>query len=334
MTEKALPIIRRNSRPKSDWRRLLRPGGAGDRIIFGYMFRVISAVGAVLFASVLTILTVAITGNSEINGVRLFVFTTSCLTIIALGEFLRAKVYEDHLSKAEIAAREERSSNSLNSRFQEVAANIRSVDDKRIRAIVRKKRIFDIAISLLGLFLMSPLIFATSLLIKFDSPGPILFRQERVGKDGKRIYVTKFRSMRADSLREKPFVEIASRYEEDPRITRVGSFLRRTSIDELPQLFDVLRGDMSIVGPRPLSIVVVNALEKRDESLQYQIPIRPGITGLWSGDPRIDRDLTYRFEEYVSAITLQTELYLQDWSIRKDIRAVLRAIGLMVTDRV
>jgi len=147
------------------------------------------------------------------------------------------------------------------------------------------KRPTDIAASLIGLLLLSPVFLALSILVKLDSRGPVFFKQMRVGKDGREFEFYKFRSMVQDAEQlknqlmhlnelEGPVFKIS----DDPRITPIGRFLRRTSLDELPQLYNVLRGDMSLVGPRPpLPAEVANY-----ESWQRQkLSVLPGITCLW-----------------------------------------------------
>jgi exopolysaccharide biosynthesis polyprenyl glycosylphosphotransferase len=136
------------------------------------------------------------------------------------------------------------------------------------------KRLFDLSLSLLLLVLFLPVLAFLSLLIRLDSPGPILFRQDRIGMNGKRFRIAKFRSMKADTLcYSKSPVE-----PDDERITRVGRFLRKTSLDELPQLLNVIRGEMSLVGPRPEMPFLV---EEYDPIQRQRLQVLPGITGLW-----------------------------------------------------
>ena len=140
---------------------------------------------------------------------------------------------------------------------------------------------FDIVVAFLGLLLLSPLLFAVALLIKLDSSGPIFFRQERMGMGFRPFYIYKFRTMVQDApLKGGPLT-----FGEDPRITRLGRFLRKTKIDELPQLINVLKGEMSFVGPRP---EVREFIELFRQDYEEILKIRPGITDLAS--------LTYRHE--------------------------------------
>jgi lipopolysaccharide/colanic/teichoic acid biosynthesis glycosyltransferase len=134
------------------------------------------------------------------------------------------------------------------------------------------KRVFDVATALLGLVLLAPLLVIVAVWIKLDSPGPVLFRQERIGRGGAPFRIHKFRTMRVAAEGTGPALTVGA----DPRITRAGAFLRRTKIDELPQLIDVLRGDMSIVGPRPEvpRYVALFPPELRAKVLS----VRPGLT--------------------------------------------------------
>ena len=139
-------------------------------------------------------------------------------------------------------------------------------------AIAMAKRVFDLLGAAVALVLLAPLLAAIALWIKLDSPGPVLFRQQRVGRHGRPFAIRKFRTMVADAPRRGPQLTIG----DDPRITRAGAFLRRAKLDELPQLIDVLAGHMSLVGPRPEvpSYVAQYPAELRDKVLA----VRPGIT--------------------------------------------------------
>jgi exopolysaccharide biosynthesis polyprenyl glycosylphosphotransferase len=144
------------------------------------------------------------------------------------------------------------------------------------------KRIFDVAAASIMLLLLSPLMLALALAVKLSSKGPILFVQKRVGQHGRRFRFFKFRSMYVDT----PVYAITPQSGRDPRITPIGRFLRRSSLDELPQLFNVLKGDMSLVGPRPEMPFIV---EQYNDLHRQRLNVKPGITGLWqiSADRRI-----------------------------------------------
>ena len=185
------------------------------------------------------------------------------------------------------------------------------------------RRVVKRAVDLVGgfflLVLLSPVLLVAALAVRLSGPGPVLFRQERVGRDGSTFACLKFRSMRPDA--EAVLSELADRNEasgplfkikDDPRITPVGRVLRRTSVDELPQLFNVLAGSMSLVGPRPLA--VADEQFRGDE--RRRMLVRPGITGLWQVSGRGDQswDEAVRLDLY----------YVENWSLSLDIAILLR----------
>jgi len=147
------------------------------------------------------------------------------------------------------------------------------------------QRALDIALAGVGLLLLWPVLLAIAVLIKLTSRGPVLFRQDRAGLGGEPFTLLKFRSMREDAeLRRRELAHLSEmdgpifKMRQDPRITGLGRFLRRSSLDELPQLLNVLRGDMSLVGPRPLPLDEARRLPPRYQRRQT---VRPGLTGLW-----------------------------------------------------
>lgn len=148
------------------------------------------------------------------------------------------------------------------------------------------KRIFDLLISLVAVVLLSPVLLIISLAIRLEDRGPILYRAQRVGRGGKPITVYKFRSMRMhadrleDTLTPEELEEYKKNYklEHDPRVTKVGAFLRKTSLDELPQLFNILAGTLSLVGPRP---VLQEETELYGDKRALLLSCKPGLTGLW-----------------------------------------------------
>ena len=153
------------------------------------------------------------------------------------------------------------------------------------------KRLFDIIVSFLGLLILSPLFLLLTILIKCDSKGPVFFIQKRVGRTGKKFGIFKFRTMRinAEELIASFTPEQLKEWKEnfklknDPRITRVGKFLRNTSLDELPQLINIFIGNMSLVGPRP---IVEEELEWYGEKKNVLLSVRPGLTGWWATNGR------------------------------------------------
>ena len=150
-------------------------------------------------------------------------------------------------------------------------------DGFRARRVTRAvKRGIDVALALVGLALAAPLMILTGLAVRLDSPGPILYAQERVGEHGRVFTLYKFRSMRADAERGTPDVGRATR---DDRVTRVGRFIRLTRLDEMPQLWNVLRGDMSFVGPRPERPFFVEQLAEAIPFYRQRHAVKPGVTG-------------------------------------------------------
>jgi exopolysaccharide biosynthesis polyprenyl glycosylphosphotransferase len=192
------------------------------------------------------------------------------------------------------------------------------------------KRAFDIAVSSIALACLSPIIAVTALAIKLDSPGPVFFKQTRVGKRGRQFSCYKFRSMvpdaenrKKDLMEQNEADEIVFKMKKDPRITRVGRFIRKYSIDELPQLFNVLRGDMSIVGPRPPVPLEVQFYQYDQ---YYRLDAVPGITGLQQVEGR--SDITFKRWVELDLLYIQEQSFLNDlWIILKTIPAVITAKG-------
>lgn len=153
------------------------------------------------------------------------------------------------------------------------------------------KRIFDVCFSLAAIYIVLPVYLAVAIIIKLDSPGPVIFAHERIGKNGKKIKIYKFRTMKknAQALFEnftpKQKLEFRENYKlkNDPRVTRVGEFLRKTSIDELPQFWNVLKGDLSVVGHRP---IVDGEIEKYASHFEKIFANSPGLTGYWQANGR------------------------------------------------
>ena len=159
------------------------------------------------------------------------------------------------------------------------------------------KRIIDILLSSIGLIVLSPVFLVIALLIKKESNGPVFFKHKRIGKNGKEIEIYKFRSMvpNAEELMKKFTPEQMKEFkenfklEDDPRITKIGKFLRKTSLDELPQLINILKGELSIIGPRP---IVKEELEKYRNNKEKFLSVTPGLTGYWAANGR--SDITYK----------------------------------------
>lgn len=177
------------------------------------------------------------------------------------------------------------------------APNTHSVKPKPIYDFV--KRVFDIVWSLIGLIVLSPVFIILSILVKTTSEGPVFFAHKRVGKGGKTIKIYKFRSMvtNAEELIKQFTPEQKAEYEKnfklenDPRVTKVGNFMRKTSLDELPQLINILKGDISIVGPRPVMDVETQIYGNYRNML---LSVKPGLTGFWAANGRSHTTYTRR----------------------------------------
>jgi exopolysaccharide production protein ExoY len=180
------------------------------------------------------------------------------------------------------------------------------------------------------LILTAPLLVAVAALVKLSSPGPVLFAQKRLGKAGKPFRLYKFRSMRPDAeeiLRKTPGLYeqyVVNNFKlpegKDPRITALGAILRATSMDELPQLFNVLKGDMSLVGPRP---IVPLEIEKYGEYSTLFMSVKPGMTGHWQVNGRS------AVEEYAKRVKLDLE-YVRDQGVGKDLEILLRTVPAVI----
>ncbi len=189
------------------------------------------------------------------------------------------------------------------------------------------KRAFDLVGSAVGIVVTAPIMAATAIAVRLESPGPVVFRQVRVGRDGEHFHIFKFRTMVADAEARKADVlhlneagDKMFKSAADPRITKLGLFLRRTSLDELPQLFNVLRGEMSLVGPRPLVVDEDNCVLGLDRS---RLHLTPGMTGPWQvlGSARVP------MEEMVGI----DYLYVANWSLWRDIKLLVRTVPHMLT---
>ena len=193
------------------------------------------------------------------------------------------------------------------------------------------KRLFDLVFSLLMSALLLIPIAILCALISLESPGSPMYTQERVGKGGRTIKIFKLRSMVADAGDVQKYLspeqlhqwEVERKVDDDPRITKVGKFIRKTSIDELPQFFDVLRGDMSLVGTRPPTL---------DEYKQYEshhkrrLSMKPGITGLWQVSGRSD------IEDFEDVVKLDVQ-YIDNWSLWGDIKILFKTVWVVFAGR-
>jgi lipopolysaccharide/colanic/teichoic acid biosynthesis glycosyltransferase len=193
------------------------------------------------------------------------------------------------------------------------------------------KRLIDVAGASLGLLLLSPLLWIIIILIRLDSKGPILFRQTRRGYRGAPFQVLKFRSMTVDAEQRLGELESSNESEggvlfklkEDPRVTRLGAILRRLSLDELPQLFNVLRGEMSLVGPRPLQIRDSDRLLDMDPvGYKRRLEVLPGVTGPWQVGGRSELN-------YERMVQLDVD-YVNNWSLARDLGIISKTFFVVI----
>jgi exopolysaccharide biosynthesis polyprenyl glycosylphosphotransferase len=187
------------------------------------------------------------------------------------------------------------------------------------------KRLMDIVFSSLALLILSPVLLAIAIAIKLDSGGPIFYSSERIGKKGRVFRCTKFRTMvrdaekrRADVMHMNERDGVLFKISNDPRITKLGRILRKYSLDELPQFFNVLRGDMSVVGPRP---PIGSEVREYELSHLRRLDVTPGITGLWQVQARQDPS----FDNYISLDVA----YIDNWSIWLDLKIIMRTVGVV-----
>ena len=195
------------------------------------------------------------------------------------------------------------------------------------------KRFMDLFVVIIGGLILLPFLLFIALLIKIDSPGPVLYKQKRLGKNGKYFYTYKFRSMATDAAEKlqnlldanpelKEEWEKTHKLQNDPRITKLGNILRRTSIDEFPQFINILKGEMSLVGPRP---IVDEEAEKYGEDFNRVFTVTPGLTGMWQVSGRSDANYTERVSYDI--------YYLQSWSVWLDMWIIFKTFGVVLQGR-
>lgn len=191
------------------------------------------------------------------------------------------------------------------------------------------KRALDIIASAIGLIVLSPILIIVAILIKLESKGPAIFSQKRIGLDGKEFKMYKFRSMIQNAEKLKKELEKQNemsgpmfKIKNDPRVTKVGRFIRKTSIDELPQLINVLKGDMTLVGPRPS---LPNEVEKFEAWMLQRLEVKPGLTCYWQVSGRNNID----FEEWMK-LDLK---YVNDMSFLLDIKLIFKTVGVLFGDK-
>ncbi|AGX45197.1 sugar transferase [Clostridium saccharobutylicum] len=190
------------------------------------------------------------------------------------------------------------------------------------------KRVMDILGSAMGLVILSPILLVIGIIVKIESKGPLVFAQERVGLNGKRFKMYKFRSMvaNAEELKSKLHDQNEMngpmfKMKEDPRVTKVGKFIRRTSLDELPQLVNVLKGEMSLVGPRPS---LPKEVEQFEDWMMTRFSVKPGLTCYWQVSGRNDIE----FEDWMKL----DAKYVSERSTLVDIKLILKTFGVLFGD--
>lgn len=191
------------------------------------------------------------------------------------------------------------------------------------KVYIKIKRVIDVILASVALILLSPLFAIIAIAIKIDSKGPVFFAHKRIGKNGKIIKLYKFRSMVINaeelikSFTPKQMREYKENYKltNDPRITKVGKFLRKTSLDELPQLINIINGDLSIIGPRP---VVADELEKYGVNKDKFLSVTPGLTGYWAANGRSNTTYEQRMEMEL--------YYIDNLSLKMDIKVFFKTI--------
>ena len=191
------------------------------------------------------------------------------------------------------------------------------------------KRVIDVVCSFVGVLVLSPLFVVIAIIIKFTSKGPVFFSQKRVGRDGKEFKMYKFRSMvvNAEELKEKLAAQNEMsgpmfKMKDDPRVTKVGKFIRKTSIDELPQLLNVLKGDMSLVGPRPS---LPKEVAQFEDWMYRRLEVKPGLTCYWQVSGRNNID----FEDWMK---LDVK-YVEERNLWIDIKLIFKTVFVLFGDK-
>lgn len=190
------------------------------------------------------------------------------------------------------------------------------------------KRIFDIIGGLIGTIVSAPIILITAIPLLIESPGPLIFKQQRVGKNGRLFNIYKLRSMYVDAeerkqalMKENKMNGFMFKMDNDPRITKVGKVIRKLSIDELPQFWNVVKGDMSLVGTRPPT---VDEFEKYESHHKRRLSLKPGITGMWQVSGRSN------IKDFEDVVTLDCE-YIDNWSVFLDIKILFKTVWVVIT---
>lgn len=219
---------------------------------------------------------------------------------------------------------------SVESFFDQKVMVLRIKNNLALRSNQLIKRVLDVVLSIIGIIVLLPVLAGIAIAVKIDSKGPAVYRSQRVGKNHKAISVYKFRSMvvNADEVLQKVLAENPEarkefneyyKLKDDPRITKIGNFLRKTSLDELPQLINVIKGDMSLVGPRPIT---EKEVPRYEQYIAEYYMVRPGITGLWQVSGRSDISYPERVQMDV--------WYVHNWEPWLDIVLLWRTVGIVL----
>lgn len=218
----------------------------------------------------------------------------------------------------------------INLANENIAQEISSISAKKYTQVLTKrtpykivKRVMDVILATIGLVVLSPVLAIIALAIKLESKGPIFFKHTRIGEKGKIIKIYKFRTMVENaeelikSFTPEQMKEFKENYKliDDPRITKVGNFLRKTSLDELPQLLNIIKGELSIIGPRP---VVQDELEKYGSNAERFLSVTPGLTGYWAANGRSCTSYEQRMEMEL--------FYVDNLSLKMDIKVFFKTI--------
>lgn len=206
-------------------------------------------------------------------------------------------------------------------KYESFCSEIVSFKENSIYIVI--KSIIDTILASMILVIILPIILVISVLIKLDSKGPIIYKQKRLGKDGKVFMIYKFRTMVSNAeeimqnftLEQKEEFQKFFKLKNDPRITRMGNILRKTSLDELPQIFNILKGDMAFIGPRP---VVLNEIEKFGNLKDEYLSVKPGLTGWWACNGRS----TTTYEERIKL----EMYYINNLSFKLDIKCLIKTV--------
>jgi lipopolysaccharide/colanic/teichoic acid biosynthesis glycosyltransferase len=292
--------------PTAEWRTLFRLKPTHRReFVYGFLLRLIVGLFAIAIPSICVMLIGALNGWHLTRGLLVFYGLFIC-TIILTGEHVRSRVYERFVKVVE-PSKGVTGVDSNTSRVETITAEFQKGRLARPMSLTQRwlKRAFDVLFASFALIFLFPLLVVAAIVVKFESPGPVLFRQLRMGFNGRPFSILKFRTMSVD----------------DGRLTRVGRYLRMTSIDELPQLVNVLIGDISVVGPRPHSMADDNKFQQALRNYAFARHVKPGLTG-WAQVHGLRGVMTT--PEHVEHRIEYDLWYIDNWSLRLDASILLK----------